>query len=180
MSDPLSCSERGGVVSRPLTVVLRSELISTREEALAYYASRVAGRRVLTCYGKPIAIVFEAEGTHFFSEEAKDGQAIEGADRIQRRVPGGRVEVRRFSIDRARLLDQIIPAIERFTVSIPGTGPGGREKRMLQGPAMKDGRYVRVVLRPGPGDAYTAVTAYPITIEKWRECVRARRAKFPP
>jgi len=161
-------------------VGLSSTLIATREEALAYYANHLAGQRQVVCYGKPIIIVFEPEGTHFFSEDSPEGQVLPPSEHIQRRVRGGRIEIRRFSVDRARLMDRIIPAIEGFTVSIPGTGPMGHEKRMLHGPPMADGRYVRVVLRPGPAEAWTAVSAYPIPLATWRACVAARRAKFPP
>jgi hypothetical protein len=67
-----------------------------------------------------------------------------------------------------------------FTASVPGTGQGGHEKRMLHGPALPDGRYMRVVLRPGPGDAFTCISAYPVSRDAWLEIRRSKRAKFPP
>lgn len=162
-----------------MTAPASSSLITTKEEALEYFAARIAGARKVICYGTAVGLVFEREGTHFFSEDP-GADPLNAAERIQRRVAGGRLELRRFNLDRARLMDHIVPAVERFTVSLPGTGRAGLEKRMLHGPALADGRYLRVVLRPGPGEAWTAVTAYPISLAQWREAVRSKRAKFPP
>lgn len=115
-----------------------------------------------------------------YSEEASDTFALAKAERVVRRVAGGRIEIRAFSLDRARLLDHLLVAIERFTVSVAGTAPTGRNNRMLHGPALNDGRYLRVVLRPGPDDAWTCVSAYPVTVDVWRAMVRSTRARFPP
>lgn len=161
-------------------VVIRSALIETRQEALDYYAARIAGLHTIVCYGRPVRIAFPREGTHMFSEDAAPGTPLAPEDRVVRRVHGGRIEERRFSLDRARLLDLVPVAIERFVVSIPGTGPSGRENRMLHGPALNDGRYLRVVLRPGPGSDWTCVSAYPVSLDVFRSCVRAKRARFPP
>jgi hypothetical protein len=161
-------------------VVIRSELIETRQEAVDYYAARIAGRRVLSCHGKEVAILFPGDGAHLFSEEADGTDSIPKEDAIVRRVSGGRTETRRFSLERARLLDEVDKAITHFTVSIPGTGPNGYEKRMLHGRRLPDGQYLRVPLRPGPDRDWTCVSAYPVEERVWRECCRAKRAKFPP
>src|SRR5205085_884691 len=99
---------------------------------------------------------------------------------VERRIGGGRVERREFSLERAQLMDRILPAIHDYTVSIPGTGHRGAENRMLHGPRLPNGRYMRVVLRPGPGDAFTVVSAYPVEHGTWMAACRSRRAKFPP
>ncbi len=159
-------------------IVIRSAFIERPHEAVDYYAARIAGARVIACHGQNVEVHFEADGTHLFSEDV--GPNVADGLRIVRRVKGGRIEPRQFALERAHLLDHVVPAIERFTVSIPGTGGMGREKRLLHGPRLSDGRYLRVVLRPGPGMAWTCVTAYPVSEFTWREAGRARRAKFPP
>lgn len=160
-------------------IVIRSAFIKTPQEALDYYAARLAGARALSCHGRAVEVHFEADGTHMYSEGA-DAAAIVASERITRRVPGGRIELRRFALARALLLDDVIRAIEDFTVSIPGTGPSGVEKRMLHGPRLPSGEYLRVVLRPGPRAAFTCVSAYPVAERVWLEARRAKRAKFPP
>lgn len=161
-------------------VVLRSELIATPEEAKEYYVERIAGVHTVNCHGKPVRIFFERSATHMLSEECPPSLSIPPSEQIVRRVKGGRVEVRRFSLDRARLMDRALEAVERYTVSTPGTGQSGHEKSMLHGPRLPDGRYLRVVLRPdGPGD-FTCVSAYPVSEAVWLDARRAKSAKFPP
>src|ERR1035438_4459381 len=45
---------------------------------------------------------------------------------------------------------------------------------------LPDGRYMLVVLRPGPGDAWTCVSAYPVLAYSWKNATRAKAARFPP
>lgn len=167
-----------------------STKIKTLEEAEVFYAEHLAGRRRVTCYGSIVAVVFPPDGTHLFSEGApKDATEEERAafvagipsgERVERKIVKGKVEVRRFDVLRARLMDRVLPAISLFTVSVPGTGRDGHEKRMLHGPALSDGTHMRVVLRPGPGDAFTCTSAYTVSERVWLEMRRARPAKFPP
>ena len=168
-----------------------STQIETLAEARAYYAEHLAGRRRVTCYGKSVEVVFEKDGTHLFSvgppTNATDEErevfinSIPGGHRVERRLAKGRLEVRRFDLHRAQLMGRILPAISCFTVSVPGTGRAGHEKRMLHGPRLDDGRYMRVVLRPGPGNGmFTCTSAYPVAERVWLEMGRAKRAKFPP
>lgn len=173
----------------PDSIVIRSELLLTAEEARAYFRGRLARAHSVTCHGRPVDIVFERDATHIFSEDAK-GQAIATDAQVVRRIPigGGRVrtEIRKFSIERARLLDFILPAISKFTVSVPqGGGPSAMGKRVLYGPPLPvhicgHDRVLRVVLRPGPVRAWTVVTAYPVTYDEWRDATRLVRARFPP
>jgi hypothetical protein len=167
-----------GVPDGP-SVVIRSELIETADEARAYYAARLAGSHDIGCCGQTVTIVFERDATHLYSTEMK-GTPCEPELVVRRTIPGGRVEQRKFSVARARLMDHVLRAVSLYTVSIPGTGQRGHEKRMLHGPRLGGGDYLRVVLRPGPGAAWTCVSAYPVNVNVWREACRSRRAKFPP
>lgn len=151
--------------------------ITTQEEARLYYQKHLAREHRLTCAGRPVTVYFEPGGTHLFSTELKGG--MHAAIPVHRRI-GRRIEIREFSLDRARLMDAVVPAIECFTVSIPGTGRHGLENRMLHGPRLPDGRYMRVVLSPRPATAFTCVSAYAVDHATWMDAVRARRAKFPP
>jgi hypothetical protein len=161
-------------------VVVRSELISTVAEAKDYYAERISGVHDVNCYGKTVRIFFESAASHMFSEEPPTGIVVPSAEQVVRRVHGGRVEIRRFSVDRARLMDRALEAVARFTVSIPGTGQRGHEMRMFHGPRLPDGRYLRVVLRPGDETDFVCVSAYPIDERTWLAARRAKSAKFPP
>lgn len=155
----------------------RSELITSLAEAREYYARKLVGAHKVECHGRPVTIVFERGATHLFSDES----GVASAERVERALGGGKMEVRAFSVARARLMDSVLPAICGYTVSLPGTAPTrGREKRMLHGPRLPDGRYLRVVLRPGPGDGFTCVSAYPIQQRVWLDARRAKTAKFPP
>ena len=77
-------------------------------------------------------------------------------------------------------MDEVLRAIATFTVSVPGTGRQGSENPTLHGQRLASGEYMRVVLRPGPGTAWTCVSAYPVAARVWLEMCRAKRAKFPP
>ena len=81
-------------------------------------------------------------------------------------------------------MDMILPAIAEYTVSVPAAGGrAGAEKTLLYGRRLTlagGGRYMRVVLRPGPGDALTCVSAYPVDEVEWLNARRLKRARFPP
>jgi hypothetical protein len=159
---------------------LRSADLETREHARQFYDRYLRGAHHLLCHGRPVTIVFEPGATHAYSEEPDGPEPIPPEERVVRRLPGGRTEERRFCLERARLLDQVLPAVCNYTVSVPGTGPAGRGNRMLHGPVLPSGGYLRVVLRPGPGDAWTCVTAYPVELRVYLDMRRAKSAKFPP
>ncbi|MBN2193108.1 MAG: hypothetical protein JW751_09855 [Polyangiaceae bacterium] len=92
-----------------------------------------------------------------------------------------RAKIRRFSIERARLMGEVLRAATLSTVSVPESGgPPVRQKRVLYGPQLADGRWLRVVLGPDPGAAFTCVSAYPVTRDEWLTACRQKRAEFPP
>lgn len=163
-----------------------SDGIRTLAEARAWYAQRLAGSHSITCYGRSVTIVFERDATHVFSVSCNDPDSLHPEERAERLIPSGRgknrLEVRKFDLERAHLMRCILPAISKFTVSTPEAGgPPGRQKRVLYGPPLPGGPdRMRVVLRPGPGDAWTCVSAYPVEADEWLAACRLRRAKFPP
>ena len=160
--------------SRHVTeIVGGSEFIETLEQARAYYRAKLAGSHAIQVHGRDVTVVFEKDMTHAYSEESGNGELV------TRYLGGGRRDVRHFSRERAQLLDHVLRAISLFVFSVPGTGRAGNAMRMLHGPALPGGQHLRVVLRPGPGDAWTCVSAYPVTSTVFFETKRARSAKFP-
>jgi hypothetical protein len=155
-------------------LVEKAEDISTVDEAAAYYRAKLSGVRRVTCCGTRIDIVFPANYTHLYSDATGDGPTV------SQTIAPGRVDVRYFSLKRARLMDHVLPAISGFTMSIEGQGAKGRENRVLHGPRLSSGEYMRVVLRPGPKAAWTCVSAFPVSAEAYTQAYRSRRAKFPP
>jgi hypothetical protein len=166
--------------------VERSELITCLAEAREYYAQALAGARTVTVQrsgsSQRVTILFEADGTHAYSIGIKPGEPTPSVPAlVERRIPTGqgrfRVEARRFSLERARLLDEVLRAISLFTVAVPEAG--GHQKSIVYGPALASGERMRVVLRPGPGDARTCVSAYPVSQQEWLAASRLKRARFP-
>lgn len=158
-------------------VVCRSELIETREEARQYYNERLAGAHPLACYGKRVSIYFPLGYSHFYSVSA-DEATTTTADRVTQKLPGGALEVRRFSLTRARLMDAIIPAISCYSVVLPGRPS---QNRQIFGHRLPDGIYLCVIVRPTMQPLnWTAVSAFPVNAATWREARGAKTAKFPP
>lgn len=161
-------------------IVIRSEFIETAEEARDYYRARLAGPHHITSDGRPVTIVFEHDATHLYSTEIKDPASP--LPRVTRRIGPGKVDEREFNLERARLMDKVLPAIAEYTVSVPAAGGrAGAEKSLLYGRVIPgSARYMRVVLRPGPRDAMTCVSAYPVDEVEWLKARRLKRARFPP
>lgn len=160
--------------------VATSALITTLEEAREYYAEHIAGARTLTVGKERTTIVFERDATHLYSE---GGRPEDPALLVARRIPKGKsveIEERTFSLARARLLDDVLRAISLFTVSVPdGGGRPGFQKTIVYGPPLPTSEYLRVVLRPGPGDSRTCVSAYPVDAAAHAAARRLKRARFP-
>jgi hypothetical protein len=160
-------------------VVIRSEFIATAEEARDYYRARLAGAHNVVSAGRPVTVVFEHDATHLYSSEIKDPASQ--LERVTRRIGPGKVDVREFNLARAQLMDKVLPAITGYTVCVPAAGgPAGAEKSLLYGRALPGVGYMRVVLRPGPRDALTCVSAYPVDEVEWMKARRLKRARFPP
>ena len=166
----------------------RSDLITCLAEAREYYAHALAGARTVTVSRggaqQRTTIIFEADGTHVYSESLKPGESAAADQVVVRRIPAGqgrvRVEERCFSLARARLMDEVLRAISLFTIAVPdGGGRPGHQKSIIYGPALPSGARMRVVLRPGPGEAKTCVSAYTVTEREWLVAAKLRRARFP-
>lgn len=159
-------------------VVIRSELIADSREARRYYEERLAGMHVVFCKVKNVTLFFERAANHVYTVAVES--APPGATIIKREIGKGRFDERGFNLDRARLMDHIIPAVRYYTFSIPGTSSDNRANRLLHGPQLPDGRYLRVALSPGPRDTWYCKSAYPIEAAEWRRLRSAKTAKFPP
>lgn len=156
-------------------VVIRSEVINTREEARVYYDERLSGAHPLVCYGKRVSVYFPLGYTHFYSQEPA-GAPLDAAAIIQQRVRGGATETRMFSLQRARLMDKIVPAVVSHAFTIPGR----HRNRAVYGPRLSSGEYMCVVVRPTEQpENWTAVSAYPVDAAAWRTARAAKNAKFP-
>lgn len=156
--------------------VATSNLITTLDEAREYYRASLAGVRKVTCCGRRVSIVFPVDVVHPYSEASLTSPPPAGSVIVSQQVGEGLFEVRVFSLKRARLLDSILPAISLFTVSIIGQ----RGNKVLHGPRLVTGEYMRVVLRRGPKDAWTCVSAFPINARTYMQAWNSKRAKFPP
>lgn len=160
-----------------MAAVERAELITCPDEAREFYLERLARSHEITRYDRKVVIVFERGATHLFSKDEKeDPEDIPEAERVVRKIGPNRFDVRRFNLDRARLMDRVLPALSDFTVSVEAQGGNV----LVYGPALPDGRYMRVALRHGPGTAMTVVSAYPVSEYLWKDARRSKAARFPP
>lgn len=138
-------------------VVATSECITTLAEARTYYASNLAGTRQVPCQNCAAPVLFERDGTHLFSVEVLPITAIPAELLVTRNLGGGKRECRQFSLERARLMDWVIPAISGYTRAVFDKGPISRRTIWLHGEMMSCGRYIRVVLRPGRRNTWVAL-----------------------
>ena len=105
---------------------IASRFIDTCEDARAYYALRLVGERPVSVGGVPLVIRFNREETHIFTDTRNP---CPPGDVVRRAGASG--ELRCFCVDRARLLDLILPTIAAPVVTLRATMPGGV---MLLGP----------------------------------------------
>jgi hypothetical protein len=159
--------------------VASSDLITTLEEAREYYRARLVGVRRVTCHGHKIAVFFEFDTIHCYSIGVKPDAIPIGAIIVSQQVDVALSEVRIFSLKRARLMDHILPAISLVTVSTEGKGAKNTRTRVLHGPRLASGEYMRVVLRKGPKDVWRCVSAFPVSRADYNAAWNSRRAKFP-
>lgn len=156
-------------------VVIRSNLIDTIEEAWAYYRERFVGPRSIQVGGCTIMLHFPGDEIHLFTEKLKVGQDP-SPDKLVRR-PGSN-EVRYFSKSRARLLDRVVPTLEKPAGSVAAKEAGAT---MVFGPVDKDGHRLAVVVRPR-GERWNVRTAYPLTPKEFADYKRggSRSMRWPP
>lgn len=158
--------------------VERAELICTPEDAKAYYRLKLVGTHKIACHGKSVKVGFLYDIIHFYSVAAPSPLSS-GAHVLSQPKTGGHFEVRVFSLARARLMDEILRAISLFTVSLPGKTRDA-QRRVLHGPRLLNGQYMRVILQKGRKGVWTCLSAFPVNERDWREAQRAETAKFPP
>jgi len=157
--------------------VASADLITCVAEARDYYRVNLGGLRRITCCGKRIDVIFPVEVVHIYSEK---GVAGPGVEICTQQIGIAQSDVRVFSLKRARLMDCILPAISKYTVSIFGQGPKGKQNKVLHGPRLPTGEYMRVVLKPSRNKTWVCVSAFPVDAATYRQAWNASRAKFPP
>lgn len=119
--------------------VERSDLITCLDEARDYYRANLVGVRRVTCCGQQITVIFPFDATHVYTVAVPNELPV-GAQIVTQQVSPTRFEVRMFCLERAVLMDFVLPAISLFTVSIPGQGQRGRENKVLHGRRLPDRR----------------------------------------
>lgn len=134
-----------------------SRFIETREDALSYYSHRLVGDHRVTTQGAPIVVRFNPEEIHLFTD---DRAPCPPDDIVAREGRCG--EVRCFSRERARLLDQILPTVRAPAVVLRALIPGGV---MLLGPADPAARRMCIVVAPAAREAgvFFVRTAFPMS-----------------
>lgn len=164
------------VSATPGAGVASSALITTPEEARAYYESHLAGLHKVHCRERDVKIVFQAGGTHLYSKNGDIAQAPPAM--IVRRPVHRGFDDRVFCLERAHLMDDVLPTISTYLFSLPGKGR--QPNRQLYSAKLPSGVFLCVILDGGPGDAWTCLTAYPVNAKQWTDAQRSKRAKFPP
>lgn len=152
-------------------MVERSELIQTLAEAREYYRAKLGGVRKVTCHGHKVRLFFPVDVVHIYSSAEATGEIV-----TQQRRGVGRFEVRRFDLRRARLIDEVLPAVSLFTVSTVAQDGC----KLLHGRRLESGDYQRVALRKGRDDSWVCVSAYPVDARAYLQAWNSARAKFPP
>lgn len=161
----------------PHSIVIRSAFIDTRDEAVAYFLARVAGTREVTIYDRTIELVIPTNATHLYSETV-DAAPLDATETIIRSLGRGRVETRRFSLDRARHMDLVVHALRNYVVSLPGSS--ARENFQIFGPVLADGsRHMKVVVQRVAASRWTCLSAFPVGESAFRDACRSRRARWP-
>jgi hypothetical protein len=161
-------------LSRFLSCPIASRFIDTRDDALSYYAHRLAGDHGVSIAGTALTVRFNPEEIHAFTDTRSP---CPPQDVVRRR--GGR-EIRCFSRERARLMDRMLEAVAKPAAALSARMPGSV---MLFGPADPGARRVCVVLGPDTRDSgvWFVRTAYPVTAEAFVRAKRLHRpAPWPP
>jgi hypothetical protein len=157
-----------------LSCPIAARFIATRDDACAYYAYRMVGERRIEVDGVTLRVRFNAEETHLFTDTR---HPCPPGDCVRRAGASG--EVRCFSLARARMLDAILPTLERPAVVLRAKIPGGV---MVFGPADASAWRMSVVVAPArDGDLFFVRTAFSVSPKDFAAAVRAQqRAPWPP
>ena len=144
---------------------IASRFIDTRDDALSYYEHRLVGDHPVTLRGGiPMVVRFNREEIHLFTEKRTPCPP----DCVTHR-PGARSrEVRCFSVERARMLDLVIP-----TIVAPITALRARTGTKLFGPP-EQGSSRRLCVVVTPGDrVYFVRTAFPVNPTGFKNALRS-------
>jgi hypothetical protein len=152
---------------------IASRFVDTREDALSYYAHRLVGRHELDVKGTVVAVWFNPEEIHLFTDERTPCPACD----VLRRT-GASGEVRCFSRERARRMDEILATLRNPAAALVARIRGGRT---VYGPADSRAQRLAVVVAPGSDGAWFVRTVWPATARSFRDaCASNARAPWPP
>jgi hypothetical protein len=158
-----------------LSCPIASRFIETREDALSYYAHKLAGDHRLAVRGVAIVVRINAEEIHLFT----DCRAPCPPEDVTARAGSSR-ELRCLSRERARMLDLVLPTIEAPAIALRALI---HEGVMLLGPADPVARRQCVVVAPSArvGGVYFVRTAFSVTAKDFAAKLGANKpAPWPP
>ena len=153
-----------------------ARFISTVDDARSYYAHKLVGERTIVVGGIGLQIVFNREEIHLFTEAMKAGEMCPPTHVVPR--PGSSSEVRKFNLERAHMLDDVLRTLTSAAVIHKAKHGGGR---MVYGPADPKARRQCVVVAPGNSGVWFVRTAYPVSGMDFAQARRyGRSARWPP
>jgi hypothetical protein len=154
---------------------IAARFIDTCDDARAYYAFRLVGEHPVSVGGVSLVVRFNREETHLFTDTRNP---CPPGDVVRRLGVSG--EVRCFAVERARLLDLILPTIKAPVVALRANIPGG--VMLLGPPDPASARRLCVVVAPAsrePGIWFVR-TAYPMSPRDFAAARRGRATPWPP
>jgi len=157
-----------------LSCPIASRFIDTREDALSYYAHKLAGDHAITVRGVALVVRFNVEEIHLFTDERSPCPPADVTARA-----GASGEVRCFSRERARALDRILPILQAPAVAHDAKMQKGVK---LFGPADPAARRLCVIVAPGrEAHVYFVRTAYDVSPKDFAAARGSgRAAPWPP
>jgi len=164
-----------------MACVSHSSKITCLKEAKDFYRIKLAGVRNITVKDIPVRIFFDPAVTHLYSRSLDAGEVVPPDELVER--TGEVTERRRFALERALFLTDVLPAIWHHELAVFGTEEThGHKKIVLFGPVLTSGEHMLVALSPMPKKGtFYCVSAYPVKASKKnRAHAEGVATNFPP
>jgi hypothetical protein len=158
-----------------LSCPIASRFIDTREDALAYYEHKFVGEHKIlvtrAARNVVVVVVFNQDEIHHFTDDrtpcpAEDIVARNGRTR----------EVRCFSRQRARMMDEILPTIANPVAVKESKIRGGA---ILFGPPHQNSQRLAVVVGADAGGRFFVRTAYLVSPKDFAAAQRNKARPWP-